>query len=120
MRRPRTLHWATFLRVALFVGVLLAVLVACAAGHDPLTAPDVPDRAGFWLGLWHGLIVPVTVIVSLFTDRLSVYEVHNNGNWYDVGFVLGVSFVFGSVLGSRRQVTGRQRDRRRDRSDRGH
>jgi hypothetical protein len=27
---------------------------------------------------------------------VNIYEVHNNGNWYDFGFVLGVSVVFGS------------------------
>lgn len=74
--------------------VALLVLAACAAG--PNAALDTgADPAGFWLGLWHGFIVPVTFVVSLFTDDVSVYEVQNSGNWYDVGFVIGVSSVFG-------------------------
>jgi hypothetical protein len=27
---------------------------------------------------------------------VNIYEVHNNGNWYNFGFVFGLSIVFGS------------------------
>jgi hypothetical protein len=27
---------------------------------------------------------------------VNIYEVHNSGNWYNFGFVLGLSVVFGS------------------------
>ncbi len=78
----------------LMVTVLaLAVLGACAAGPNPASTGG-PDAAGFWLGLWQGLISPITFIVSLFNDQVSIYEVHNNGNWYDFGFMLGVASVF--------------------------
>ena len=90
--RPTTLRRSLTTAV---VGVgALVLLAACAAG--PNAALDTgPDPAGFLLGLWHGFIVPVTFIVSLFTDDVSIYEVQNSGNWYDFGFVLGVSAVFG-------------------------
>jgi hypothetical protein len=88
-------------------GVVLAVLVlsSCAAGVNP-AADTGKDPAGFWLGLWQGLIVPVTFIISLFTDTVNIYEVRNNGNWYDFGFVLGLSIIFssgGAGAGSRRR-----------------
>jgi hypothetical protein len=51
--------------------------------------------------LWQGLILPITWIVSLFDDSVSPYEVFNNGNWYDFGFVLGVFIVFGGPLARR-------------------
>jgi hypothetical protein len=71
----------------------LAVLTACAAGVND--APNVgTSQAGFWLGLWQGLISPITFLVSLFTREVNVYEVHNNGNWYDFGFMLGVATAF--------------------------
>jgi hypothetical protein len=76
--------------------VLLAALLllsSCAAG--PNSAPQSGDQAGFWLGLWHGIIVAVTFVISLFTDNVSVYEVDNNGNWYDFGFFLGVLIALG-------------------------
>lgn len=56
--------------------------------------------AGFWPGLWQGLILPISFIVSLFKDEVDIYEIHNNGNWYDFGFVLGTWIVFGSIFAS--------------------
>jgi hypothetical protein len=70
------------------------LLTACAAGPNP-ELDTGPDPAGFWLGLWQGFIVPVTFVISLFTDDVSIYEVKNSGNWYDFGYVLGISAVLG-------------------------
>jgi hypothetical protein len=82
--------------VLLTVAALLLVL-GCAAGPNELSG--TPDgggsTAGFWVGLWHGFIVLFTFIISLFNDGLSVYDVHNSGHLYDLGFVLGVMMFFG-------------------------
>jgi hypothetical protein len=51
--------------------------------------------ADFWFGLWHGLILPVTFVVSLFQDGVNVYEAHNNGGWYNFGFLWGAAIVLG-------------------------
>lgn len=80
------------------VAVVAALLLtACAAGPNPEVGTAASDGtvAGFWLGLWHGVIAPITFIVSLFVDDVNLYEVHNSGNWYDAGFFLG----FGVLLG---------------------
>ena len=41
------------------------------------------------MGLWHGFISPVTFVISIFSRNVRLYEVHNNGTWYNFGFVLG-------------------------------
>ena len=51
--------------------------------------------AGFWAGLWHGLISPLTFFVSLFTTNVRIYEVNNRGRLYDFGFICGASVAFG-------------------------
>ena len=93
-------------RLVLVAVVLLLVLSACAAGANP--AVDTPsadgDVAGFWLGLWQGVIVPVAFIISLFSDTVSIYEVHNNGGWYDLGFVIGAGFFLGGSGAGARSV----------------
>jgi len=86
--------------------IALLVLTSCAAG--PNAQQSVVDSsghvAGFWLGLWHGIIAPITFIISLFTDRVTLYEIHNNGNWYNLGFVLGAGILFGGgAAGSRKK-----------------
>jgi hypothetical protein len=87
--------------------VLIIVLSACAAGVNPEVGTAAGDGvlAGFWRGLWHGIIAPITFIISLFTDNVNVYEVHNSGNWYDFGFVLGAGILFGGggIGGGRRK-----------------
>ncbi|MGH2545958.1 MAG: hypothetical protein ACRDHJ_03670 [Actinomycetota bacterium] len=81
--------------LALVAGLgILLLLSSCAAGPNP-AAGSGEDPAGFWLGLWHGIILPVTFAISLFTDTVSVYEVVNDGNWYDFGFFLGVLIALG-------------------------
>ena len=79
------------------LALVLLMLAGCAAGPNELA--DSPDEegkvAGFWQGLWHGIIAPITFIISLFSDTVNVYEVHNNGGWYTFGFLLGLGVLTG-------------------------
>ena len=94
--------------------LLLVVLTGCAPGSGvevttpetniqlttPGTNPLVNEPAengsvaGVIQGLWHGLIAPVTLIMSFFNEAVQMYEVHNNGREYNLGFLLGVALVF--------------------------
>ena len=54
--------------------------------------------------LRHGFISFFAVIVSLFKDNVGVYEAHNNGTWYNLGFILGAMMFFGgSGSGAKRR-----------------
>jgi hypothetical protein len=35
--------------------------------------------------------------VSLFDDDVAIYEMNNNGGWYDLGFLMGVGGSWGSA-----------------------
>ena len=99
MKRPTALALAGLI-------VLLMTLSACAPGPNPAEKTAAADGkiAGFWLGLWHGLISPVTFIISLFSKTVRLYEVHNNGGWYNFGFVLGAGlFLGGGILGRKKK-----------------
>lgn len=111
----------------LLLFTLLAVVLLTACGPDSdlevttpestirLSTPGVnPERnqpdedgqvAGLVSGLWHGLIAPVMLIGSLFNPTMEMYEVHNNGAEYNIGYLIGVAFVF-LVLGL---IGGRRR-----------
>ncbi len=97
--------------IALIVLALFLVLLAgCAPGPNQLKGSPDPKGvvAGFWRGLWNGVILPVTFIISLFNPNVQIYEVHNNGGWYNFGFVLGVMIIFGG--GARGSAARRYRD----------
>ena len=64
------------------------------------------ESAGFLAGFWHGIIAPVTFIVSLFVGGVSIYETHNNGRWYEFGFMLGIGAYSGCGEGARRAGGG--------------
>jgi hypothetical protein len=101
--------------VMLLVLLTLPVtLAACAPGSDlevttpestiELTSPgpnpqlnepnDAGRVSGFVQGLWHGIIAPVSAVGSFFNPAMQMYEVHNNGRDYNLGFLVGVAFVF--------------------------
>ena len=89
-----------FLTVCVLMLAALA-LAGCAAGPNSLrdTPAEEGGVAGFWLGLWHGIIAPATFVISLFSKTVRLYEVHNNGGWYDFGFVLGIAMSLGGSSG---------------------
>ncbi len=88
--------------------LLLAILVLsnCAPGPNDLEkTPDSKGKvAGFWKGLWHGLISPITFVISIFSKSVRFYEVHNSGFRYNFGFVLGAGlFLSGGILGKKKR-----------------
>ncbi len=56
--------------------------------------------AGFGRGFWHGLIAPFAFFISLFRENVGIYETHNNGKWYNFGFILGLMIIFGGNKGA--------------------
>lgn len=72
--------------------IFVLLLTSCAAGNTSFTH-DNP--AGFWYGLWHGFISVISLIIHIFNDSVTVYEIHNTGGWYDFGFLLGVISIWG-------------------------
>ena len=86
---------------AVILGIVLVVvavaLTGCAAGPNDLkNYPDTGGSvAGFWLGLWHGFILSFSFLISFFSDKVTIYEVHNSGGWYNFGFFLGAGAILG-------------------------
>ena len=92
------------MKATLLVVILAILLLAgCAPGPNELVRTSTGAAPGFWLGLWHGIIAPITFVISLFNGKVQMYEVHNNGNWYNLGFLLGMSIIFGGGGASTRR-----------------
>ena len=69
-------------------------ILSVAGPNSKYKLPGV-QPAGFLAGLWHGIIVPIVFIVSIFNTNARIYETNNKGIFYDFGFVIGVSVSFG-------------------------
>ena len=87
--------------------VLVAGLALLISGCAPGTETYVEEQAGFFSGIWHGWIAPISIIWHfVFDDSVRVYETNNTGIWYDVGFYMAIISGFGSL-----GLTRRERDR---------
>ena len=95
MKTKNLIFLTVFVLFALFVFSSCAdvqQVEACKTGHT----------YGFFGGLWHGIIAPVSFVGSLFSDDIAVWAVNNNGGWYTFGFLIGVgSLGFGGSKASR-------------------
>lgn len=74
---------------SLILLVLVLLLTSCADRVSFAQAATM-EPVGFWHGLWHGIIAPLSFIGSLFFDDVSVYAIYNNGGWYNFGFLVGI------------------------------
>jgi len=88
--------------------ILFLILAGCAPGANQSNGTTSDVAAGFWLGLWQGFIAPFVFVVSLFKSNVGIYEVHNNGAWYNFGYLFGLACFFG---GSGNRAAGRKVNR---------
>jgi hypothetical protein len=79
----------------------MANALSAAGANSKYKLPGA-EPAGFLAGLWHGLIAPITFIISIFSPNVRIYETNNKGILYDFGFVIGISGSFGGGARSTR------------------
>lgn len=85
--------------VLVIILVLAMSLTSCFPGDK-----DIDDEpAGFFWGILHGWIAPLSLILSFFKDSIRIYEVVNSGFWYDFGFYIAIISGFGGLSLSRKK-----------------
>ena len=88
--------------------LLFLILAGCAPGANQSKGTASEVAAGFWLGLWQGFIAPFVFVASQFKSNVGIYEVHNNGAWYNLGYLFGLACIFG---GGGNRAAGRKANR---------
>jgi len=84
------------------VFALFLVLTSCADVSPHVQECVTSQSYGFWSGLWHGFIAPLSFFGSLFSNDIAFYAYDNNGGWYNFGFVIGAGILgFGSSKSSK-------------------
>lgn len=80
--------------------VLLLTLTSCVPGDGKNTSEN---PAGFFWGIWHGWVAPISLIIGLFNKNIRVYELYNSGWFYDLGFYMAIISGFGGLKLARKK-----------------
>ena len=76
--------------------LVITCLVSCApSGYEP-------HEAGFFSGIWHGIILIFSLIGKLFGADVGIYAEHNSGFFYWLGFIIGIGALGGGGSRARR------------------
>jgi hypothetical protein len=92
--------------ILLLLLLSLVFLSGCVPGGGSY---DRESPAGFFSGIWHGWIAPFSLVIGLFDHDVRIYEPHNSGWWYDVGFYVAIIGGFGGINLTRRKLKDRSR-----------
>lgn len=88
----------------LLLGIVIVLsvltLTGCMPGDGTYTSSS---PAGFFWGVWHGWIAPISLIMSFFNNEIRVYESINTGWWYDFGFYIAIVSGFGGLSLTRKK-----------------
>jgi len=81
---------------AILLLVIISVMfVSCApSGYSS-------QEAGFFSGIWHGIIFVFSLIGKLFGLKIGIYAEHNSGFFYWLGFMIGLGLLGGGSAKSR-------------------
>ena len=90
------------LMMVCLASLLMILMSGCVPGDGSYTDEN---RAGFFWGIWHGWLAPVSLIMGIFNNQLRVYETLNTGWWYDLGFYMAIISGFGSLSFFRKKET---------------
>ena len=84
--------------------IIMILLTGCVPGDGTNNAQN---NAGFFWGIWHGWIAPISLIIGLFKNNIRMYETYNLGWWYDFGYYIAVISGFGGISLFRRKKGNR-------------
>jgi len=85
-------------RCKIAISALILLTVAACASQPYVETENAP---GFFMGILHGFISWIALIAHIFNPDIRVYAYPNSGGWYDLGFLLGLSFIGGGAAASR-------------------
>ena len=82
----------------LLSGTIVLLLSSCATSINTMPCVHTGEIvAGFWWGLWNGITMGFSFLGSLFDNSIALYDVNNNGAWYNLGFVLGTGSLITTI-----------------------
>jgi len=84
--------------------LIISLVTGCTPGDGTY---NTEKSAGFFMGIWHGWIAPISLIIGVFNQNIRLYEAYNSGWWYDFGYYIAIISGFGGVSLFRRKKVER-------------
>lgn len=75
--------------LSIILFAFLAILLAGCASVEPIDPCLQGKSYGFFWGIVHGLIAPISLVVSFFDSETVMFAQNNSGSWYGLGFLIG-------------------------------
>jgi len=74
--------------------IILGVLILIAVAIPVFTYAATLDItvSGLFLGIWHGLLAPYSLVLRWFIPGITMYSCQNISWMYDFGFLVGIFF----------------------------
>lgn len=98
-KNKNSLVAAAIVSSIIFAAFFIGLFVWYAKTVIPHTYPTVYTNV-FW-GFVHGLFIIPTFFWSLFAHTVTIYQSPNDGNWYNIGYFVGISIILGGSHGAR-------------------
>ncbi len=73
-----------------YFSTMLLLLSSCAAKPKGEMEAVFKGGAGFWSGLWHGIILPFSLLGKVFNLNIGIHETYYSGPAYWFGFLFGL------------------------------
>ena len=110
MNKEYTFHMDEKMKRFMPLFILLGIIIFGLAIYITFNHIGMATRTGsantpadFWMGLWQGAIIFLSFVASWFDNDVVLYQVNNNGFWYNLGYFVGIAIaVGGSAKGSRK------------------
>ncbi len=77
--------------------VIICACLFCFISCIPGDGTYIEKPAGFFSGVWHGWIAPLSLVLGLLDEKIRVYEKINTGWAYDFGFYMAIISGFGGL-----------------------
>lgn len=97
----------TYVRTIAIIAIIF-FLTGCA---KHFTYDAIHEPYGFFSGIWHGFVFPLSLVANIISWILSLFDIHvfeniqiigrpNTGFFYYLGFILGLSSGSGGGAGA--------------------
>lgn len=78
--------------------LLVLILYSCAAKPKCEMAGISEHDPGLWLGLYHGFILPFSLLGKIFNLNIGIHASSYSGSLYWIGYLIGITLLIRIII----------------------